>query len=180
MSTLDLLILAVLAVGLVRGFATGVIRQVASLVGMVAAFVLGVQLMKPVGGLIVGSLGVSPAIAPLLGFLLVFVVVQVGVFAAGRFVETLVGALRLTVFNRAAGGALGAFKAALALSVGFLVLGYVNMPAEATQRDSALYAPVATVLPTAWNYVSDRLPAAESLSEKFGDRVEASLPGAEE
>lgn len=173
---LDLFILVVLAAALVRGFATGVIRQVASIAGIVLAFILGVQLMRPAGGLVAGSLGVSDAVAPLAGFLLVFLAVQVAMFALVRTVETVVGALKLTVVNRAAGGLFGAFKGALALGVLFLVLGYVGIPGPNARAGSALYEPVASVLPEAWDYFSERMPQVEALSHKFGEHVRERLP----
>ena len=178
MHTLDVLILIMLAIGLMRGFATGVIRQAASIVGLLAAFVLSVQLMEPTGVLVTESLDVSPSVAPLVGFVLVFLAVQVAVFALARIVENLVGALRLTVVNRVLGGVVGAFKAALALSVLFLVIGSFGVPEEPAQEASLFYDPVSSALPAAWDYVSDRLPEVERLSEKFGDRVARHLSDA--
>jgi len=68
--TLDLLILVVLAFGLVRGFTTGVVRQIASLVGVVAAFLVAVRFMQPGGEMLTTSLGLSEGVSPLLAFVL--------------------------------------------------------------------------------------------------------------
>jgi membrane protein required for colicin V production len=179
MNTLDVLILLALAGGIVRGFSTGVIRQVASLVGLVLAFLLAVRLMKPVGHVVVGSLGVSEAVGPLLGFILVFLVVEVGVYALVRLVEALVGALKLTVLNRVMGGAAGGVKVGIALSVLFLFLGGLGLPDEHLRENSALFAPVASVLPTAWSYVEGVMPEVEQLSDKFSHQIEAQLPESE-
>ncbi|QXD16081.1 CvpA family protein [Rhodocaloribacter litoris] len=177
MNTLDLLILFILLAGAVHGFSTGLIRQVASVVSLVLAFILGVQFMTPVGDMAAESLGLSDRIAPLVGFILVFMAIQIAVFALARMVEGLVGVLKLTFLNRLGGGALGAFKAALALSVVFLVLHYVGLPGEELEQGSVLYDPVAGVLPRAWDYVSERVPQVESLSEKFGEHVRAMEAG---
>lgn len=173
MNTLDIVIVLVLAAGVARGFSTGVIRQVASFVGFILAFILSVKLMEPVGTLVVESLGLSARVAPVLGFIVVFLAIQAGLFFVVRLVETLVGALRLTAVNRLLGGLLGALKAALVLSVLFLVLGVFGVPEEQTRADSSFYAPVAAVLPQAWDFVSARLPEVQKLSERFGGREEA-------
>lgn len=174
MNLLDFLILPVLLGGFVSGYSTGLIRQVASLLGMILAFVLGVHLMEPVGAMVSGSLGLSERVAPLVGFVLVFLGIQVVVFALAKMVEALVGALKLTLVNRLLGGGLGVVKSALLLSVTFLVLQYVQLPGASLREGSWLYEPVASSLPRAWAYLSDNVPQVESLSEKFGGY----LPGA--
>lgn len=176
MNTLDLLILLGLVVGIVRGMTTGVVRQVAKLFGLVVAFFLSLQLMDAVGALATDSLGISPRIAPVVGFVLVYLVVQVAVFLLIHAVESLIGVLRIGAVNRALGGALGALKAALVLSLVFLVLGHLGVPERETQARSSFYDPIASVLPDAWSFVAERLPAVRSLSESFGQRVEAELP----
>lgn len=173
MNTLDLLILLVLAGGLVRGFTTGIARQIMGVVGLVLAFVLSVKLMEPVGHLAAASVGFSPRIAPTVGFVIVFVTIQMVLLLLIRMVEAVLGALQLTPVNRALGGALGVFKAAVLLSVLFLILGYLGVPAREARAASALYGPVSGVLPRAWDFVSDRLPDVRRLSDRFADDVAA-------
>lgn len=166
-NTLDLLILTGLAVGMVRGFWTGVIRQVAGLVGLVLAFLVALRLMAPVGAMVVESLGLSEELAPVLGFIVVFLVVQIVVFALARTIEKLIGVLKLGIINRLAGGLFGAFKAALLVSVIFLVLATFDTPSEETRQGSMLYKPVAGVLPRAWDAAAEQWPRIERLADKF-------------
>ncbi len=172
MNLLDLLILVGLTGGLIIGLRSGLIKQALSLVGMLVAFVLSLHLMTPVGEMAAGSLGISEDIAPLVGFVLVFLGVQVVVFGLTKLLEAVVGALKLSVVNRLLGGAVGAFKACLVLSVVFLVLGYVSVPSEDTREASAFYTPVSTVLPAAWGYVSDTFPQVAKVSEQFSKKIE--------
>ena len=72
MNLLDLLILVGLTGGLIIGLRSGLIKQVLSFAGMLVAFVLSLHLMTPVGEMAAGSLGISEDIAPLVGFVLVF------------------------------------------------------------------------------------------------------------
>lgn len=165
---LDWFILIVLAAGLLRGFMVGAVRQVASLVGLGVAVLLSVQWMHPVGALVVSSLGLSEAVGPIAGFVVIFLGIQLLFFGVSRLVEGLIENLSLTVLNRAAGGALGGFKAALLLSVLFLVLSGLDMPSEDTRRASVLYTPVAMALPETLEAASPYLPAADRATDYFG------------
>jgi membrane protein required for colicin V production len=156
----------------------GAVRQVASLIGLVVAFFLSVQLMHPVGALIVSSLGLSEAVGPIAGFIVLFVGVQLLFLALSRLLERVLETLSLSLANRAAGGALGGFKAALLLSVLFLVLAGMEMPSEQVRDRSVLYAPVAKALPETLDAASPYLPAAKRASETFGQTVRPRLDSA--
>ncbi len=175
MTYLDWFILIAVAAGLIRGLMVGAIRQVASILGLLLAFVVAVQLMRPIGTMTVESIGLSESTAPLVGFVIVFAGVQLLVIALARTLEAVVESLSLSFANRAAGGALGAFKAALILSVLFLVTTHVGVPDQKTQGHSVLYAPVASVLPGTWDYVAAYLPAMREASDAFGRDVRPRL-----
>ncbi len=175
LAALDWFILVVLTGGLVRGFFVGAVRQIASLVGLVFAFFLSVQLMHPVGALVVDSLGLAESVAPIAGFIVIFVGVQLVFLALSRLLEQILETLSLNLVNRAAGGALGGFKAALLLSVLFLVLSGFEMPSKDVRSRSKLYAPVASALPETLEATSPYLPAARRASEAFGHEIEPSL-----
>lgn len=178
LAALDWFILVVLAGGLIRGFMVGAVRQVATLIGLVVAFFLSVQLMHPVGALIVSSLGLSEAVGPIAGFIVIFVGVQLLFLALSRLLERVLETLSLSLINRAAGGALGGFKAALLLSVLFLVLAGLEMPSDPVRERSVLYSPVAQALPKTLEATSPYLPAAKRASETFGQTVRPTIDSA--
>lgn len=173
---LDWFILVILAGGLIRGFMVGAVRQVASLAGFLVAFLLSIQLMHPVGDLVVAGLGLSEAAAPIAGFIAIFVGIQLLFLALSRLLEQVLETLSLSLINRAAGGALGGFKAVLLLSVLFLVLSGMEMPSEETREQSVLYSPVSEALSKTLDVASPYLPAARRASETFGDRVRSEIP----
>lgn len=172
---LDWFILLMLAGGLIRGFVVGAVRQVASIAGLIVAFLLSVQLMQPVGALVTSSLGFSEAIGPIAGFIVIFVGVQLLFLALSRLLERVIETLSLSLLNRAAGGVLGGFKAALLLSVLFLVLGGMQMPGEQSREQSVLYRPVAGALPKTLEAASPYVPAAREASETFGQSAQPQI-----
>ncbi len=164
MNLFDVLVLVLLAGGFYSGWRSGAIRQVAGAVGFLLALGLAVRTMGPVGALVRASLGVSPRVAPLAGFVVVFVGVQVALFAAVRVLEGLTKATHTTVLNRLGGAALGALRTALVVSAVLVPLRFVNVPKAETRATSVLYTPVSASLPKLWNTVRGRAPA---LADRF-------------
>lgn len=175
LALLDWLILVIVAAGLVRGVMAGAVRQVASLAGLLLAFMAAVQLMRPVGALAAQSLGISDHMAPLVGFIVVFLGVQMVVVALARLFEALLDTLHLSIANRILGGAIGGVKAIVLLSVVFLVLAHVEVPGPDTRQKSKLYRPVASAVPATWDSVADYVPAVKRVSNQFGTTVRRTL-----
>lgn len=178
LQTLDIVILLALALGLVRGLMTGAVRQVISLIGILISVVLAVELMDDVGRYLGDVLGITGPLQPLAGLLTVFLILQVVFFFVIRAVEKVIHTLRLSVVNRMLGGAVGVVKAMLVLSLIFIGLAYVEIPGDESREQSALYTPVASSLPAAWDFVATQLPRVQSLSEKLGEEVRGVLEGA--
>ena len=57
LSGLDLLLLAVLGIGMVRGWFTGAVRQIVGVLGWMVGFILAASLMGPVGSTVVQGIG---------------------------------------------------------------------------------------------------------------------------
>ncbi len=180
----DISIAAGLLIGLARGLSTGAVRQIVGLAGTVLAIVLALELMHPAGNAIGGILGAGAGIVPILGFIVVFAAVQLALYVLAKIIETSLKILRLSMLNRAAGAVFGLCKAALLLSVLFLVLNFFNIPNPENREDSALYRPVAAVFPATWDFVAERFPAVRNLSDRFGEEVRERfddvLPGPED
>lgn len=167
MTLLDWFLVLLIGIGLVQGYASGFIKQAASLVGIVAGLAFAVTLMTEVGLIAARSLGISARVAPVVGFLLVFGVVQLVVFVLARTAESVLGVVRLTVLNRAAGAAVGALKAALLVSVLLVPLGHVGVPREEARAASFLYEPVARLMPAVWGVAADQIPRMNHLRAQF-------------
>lgn len=172
MTLLDGILIVLVGAGVTQGYASGLVRQVASLVGILAGVIFGLALMTDVGLIVAQSLGLSPRVAPVAGFLLVFLSVQVALFALARLAETVIGTFKLTIVNRLAGGVLGAFKAALLASTLLMPLSFVNLPPASTRSDSVLYGPVSGLMPETWNRVAEHLPRIQNVRQQFEDAAE--------
>lgn len=172
---LDILIAAGLLLGLIRGFATGAVRQITGLAGTVLSIVLAVEFMRPVGDAAGGLLGLGPQVALVVGFVLVFAAGQLVLRLLTRLIETSLKVLRLGIVNRLCGAVLGACKAALLLSVLFLALDFFRAPTQKHREASMLYGPVAAVFPASWDFVAGMFPSVQELSERFGREARGTI-----
>lgn len=175
LSGLDWLILAVLVGGLIRGYFVGAVRQIASLIGLLVAFLFAVEFMWGIGDMVVSTLGISESAAPIAGFIVVFLGVYFVFLIFSHFIERALATLSLSVVNRAAGSAVGGFKAALLLSLLFLGLARLDIPEQSTRQASALYGPIAELLPRTIEATENWFPAARRAADELGQHVRSDL-----
>lgn len=157
MNAIDLIIVLAVGVGLLRGLFTGAVRQILSIVGLVAAVLLALQFATLVGEEVTGFFDWSAEYSTPLGFVVVFILVQTVAFILAHLLEGVFKALKLSFLNRAAGGIVGGFKAVLVLSAVFFVLNFADYPEDSMRQESRLYTHVATVLPFAWDMLSNEV-----------------------
>ncbi|WP_424520603.1 CvpA family protein [Rubrivirga sp.] len=166
---------AMLAIGLWRGLRTGALRQIVSTVGWVVGFVFATALMEPIGVIVAESLGVSPRTAPVLGFIVVFGAVLAALTAATHVLRKTLEAIKLGSLDTAAGGGVGALRAAFGLSVLMLTTSFSPLPgqspfaiAEETRAGSVLYDPIEAIAPEVWGVVRAVTPGMQqALVDKF-------------
>ncbi len=175
MATLDIFILVVLAIGLLRGIKTGFLKQAASLIGTILSFVLAASFMEAGGKVFEANFGMDPGFGPILAFVAIFMVVKIAVHTIARTAEALLDTANLTGIDRLAGGVAGGLKAAIAMSLVFLMIGYAQLPSQISREASDFYAPVYRLVPDAWRYLSDRAPAFENFRQEVEDRLEMGM-----
>lgn len=175
LTVLDWVILLILLGGGIRGYMVGAVRQVGSVLGIGAALLVSVEFMDSVGALVVSSIGLSDTLAPLAGFTVLFLGVYLLFIALSRLVEQVFETLSLSIVNQVLGGAVGGVKAALLLSLLFLVLGSMELPEQETRTDSIFYQPVAELLPRTIEATENWVPAAKEAADQLGRQVRSNV-----
>lgn len=153
----------------------GAVRQVVSVIGIVAALLFSVEFMEPVGEMVVSSLGLSESLISLSGFTVLFVGVYLLFFALSRLLEQVLDSLSLSVLNQIVGGAVGGIKAGLLLSLLFLVLSGMELPEKDTRSQSAFYLPIAQLLPRTIAVAEEWMPAAKRAADQLGRRIRSEV-----
>lgn len=169
MATIDILILIIVSIGLLKGWRSGFLKQATGLLGTILALILAASFVESAGRLVASTGHISPEKAILIGFMGLFIVVKVAVNLVGAALSSLLESVNLSSLDRIVGGITGAAKAAIALSLIFVIIGYAQLPGEITRQRSLLYGPVYQIVPGAWSLFENR-------SSTFGDM----LRGAEE
>jgi len=158
LSGLDLGILALLALGAWRGMRAGAVRQAVGLVGAVVAFWVAAALMEPSGVAVADSLGLSPRVSPVVGFVAVFCGVLAALAAASHVARKTLETLRMGFVDRGLGGVFGGLRAGVALSVFLVATSGAALPGigplligEDVRQRSVLYEPTRALAPALWD-----------------------------
>ena len=144
MTLLDILLALPLLFFIFMGWKKGLVREVATLAGVLAGVWASVHLSQAVAPL----LGLEGENAVLIAFIVTFLAALVLTYLLGRCVEGLMKAVKLSLLNRLAGALLGAVKALCILAVLLNMLVMVDtkeliLKADAKEK-STLYKPVYT------------------------------------
>jgi len=142
MTLLDILLAIPLLFLIFIGWKKGLVREVATLAGVLVGIWASIHLSQKVAPL----LGLDGESALLIAFIVTFLAALVLTYLLGRCIEGLMKAVKLSVANRLAGAVLGAAEALciLAVLLNFLVMidGNEMILKPETKNKSLLYKPV--------------------------------------
>ncbi len=146
MEILDIIILVLIGLGAIQGLMKGSIKQLATLVGLIAGLLLARALFATVAEQLAPALGTSITIAQILSFILIWVAVPLGCSWVASILTKALEMVSLGWLNRLAGALLGAVKVMLLIGLSIYVLEYIDpkseMMSRKTKETSALYAPM--------------------------------------
>ena len=146
MQTIDIIIAVLLALGLVSGLRDGLVKQVASLAGLIGGLILGRAFYMPVGEWLIGQFGMSAEAAHITAFIVILIIVPLLFNLAGWLVSKLLSVICLGWINRLLGGLVGVLK--FALLVGVIITGFEffdqrnSLISEEKKEASVLYYPI--------------------------------------
>ncbi len=137
MNWLDAAWIAVAALSVLLGLLRGFVREVFSLAGWAAAFVVAVTFGADAAALLPSSLS-SPTVRHAASFIAIFVAVLLGFGFAGILLSKAFRAAGLGIADRILGGIFGLARGALILILFVLAAAFTPLPREPLWRESAL------------------------------------------
>lgn len=137
MNALDYAWLAVLALSVLLGLWRGVIREMFSLAGWVAAFAAAMTFAGGAAAALPATLA-TPTVRTVLAFAVIFLAVLLVLSIAGMLVARLFHAAGLGLPDRILGAVFGFARGALILLVVVLAAAFTPLPTEPLWRESAL------------------------------------------
>lgn len=174
MTILDIILAVPLAIFIFLGWKRGVVREAATLVGVLIGIWAAVHFSR----LIATLLGLTGDSAILIAFFIIFVGTMVLAFLLGRIAERVLKAVKMNLPNKIAGAALGMVKALCILSVllgGIVLLDRENtLITKESKEKSLLYTPVYTtgneLISSLKEFIEEHPDLTDKLSET-GDKT---------
>lgn len=117
MNWFDLVVLILIAVTLLRGFFSGLVMQAATLAGLILGAIFAGKLAEYLTPHILSVTNAPLHIMGPLSYILAFILILIILVLAGKALESLVDAVKLTILNRLAGAVFCAAKWLIILSI---------------------------------------------------------------
>ncbi|BBO74128.1 colicin V biosynthesis protein [Desulfosarcina widdelii] len=144
MNPFDILVLAILAYGVIRGIFRGLVRELASIVGVLGGF-YAAYTYYPYMTKLISPWITSTSYLNIVSYMILFIVVVVIVGILAVVIKYLLNIAYLGWVDRVSGALFGGVKAALIVSVLFIVLTAFLPKGAPFIRDAASSPTVATV-----------------------------------
>ncbi len=146
METIDMIIAGVFLLGAIQGFMKGLVRQVASLVGLVAGLFIARALFGAAGEYLAVKMGTSVGFGQVLAFFLIWMVVPIGLSIVAYMLTKTLEFIKLGFVNRWLGAGLGAIKYLLVASLFIQLVEFMDSKNEliagTVKESSAFYYPL--------------------------------------
>lgn len=166
MGLLDILILIPLAYGAYKGFKNGLVKEVATLAGLVIGIYLAYSKMGDVAPSVTKWTGIEGDIASVMAFLLVFGAVMFVVSGLVYGLDVLLKITLLSIPNRMMGLVFGVLKAGIGVSILLTLLAGLDMPSAELRAKSKLYDWVYPLAPASYDALAFVIPGAESFADQ--------------
>ncbi|WP_191858543.1 CvpA family protein [Hanstruepera ponticola] len=151
MAIIDIVLVALLGFGLIRGFFKGFFVEVASLVALIAGIYGAIHFSYYVADLLIEHVDWSEKTINITAFAITFIIIVLVIALAGKALTKLADFAALGFLNKLLGGVFGLLKIGLILSILLIIFDKMNntitfVDEEHTQ-DSVLYEPVKSLAP---------------------------------
>lgn len=145
----DLLVIILVIATLIRGFASGLIMQIASLAGIVVGAMFAGKVSEIVAPKFIEWFEGSPHIIGALSYVASFLLIVIGLFLLGKMVQSFVKAVKLNFLNRVAGAAFCCAKWLVVFSILINVIAEMDqgkhMIKDNVRTQSYTYAAVTSI-----------------------------------
>jgi membrane protein required for colicin V production len=151
MSIIDIVLGALLLFGLIRGAMKGLFVEIASLLALVLGIYGAIHFSYFAAGFLESKVDWSEKTINIVAFAITFVIIVLAISLAGKALTKLADFAALGMLNKLLGGAFGALKIGLILSILLIVFNKLNKTLPFLDKEdleeSVLYKPVKSLAP---------------------------------
>lgn len=146
MTTLDLTITSIILIGAILGFTKGFIKQLASIIGLIAGLLVARAFFASVGEKLAIELGTSVSFGQVAAFILIWLIIPCVLSFFASMLSKVAETVHIGFINRWLGAGLGIIKYALLSSMIIYFIEYIdskdNLIPSTTKKQSLLYYPI--------------------------------------
>ncbi|RIA10971.1 membrane protein required for colicin V production [Flavobacteriaceae bacterium MAR_2010_72] len=165
MTILDIILLALLLFGLIRGFIKGFFVEVASLLALVAGVYGAIHFSNFAADFLMAKVDWNEKTVNITAFAITFIVIVMVIALAGKALTKLADFAALGLINKVLGAVFGTLKIAVILSVVLIIFDSMNKTLpftdEETIEESMLYEPVKALVPTIFPIILEKKEVLE-------------------
>lgn len=174
MSTADIIILIILAVGAYSGFKKGLILEIISILAFILAIIGGFKLLHIGMEYLARAYDGFGSLLPFVAFVLLFVLILVVVNLVGKILKKIIDWTPLGVLDNFAGALIGIAKWALGISIFLWVMSslQINFPEFAT-RNSVIMPYVSNFASQVGVFISSIFPSFNSFLRTLEELFES-------
>ena len=169
MSVLDIILLALLLLGLIGGFRKGFFVEVASLVALIAGVYGAIHFSNFAGDFLIDKVDWNEKTVNIIAFAITFIVIVLVIALAGKALTKLADFAALGILNKLLGALFGLLKMAVILSVILIIFDSFNTTLpfadEEDLEDSTFYEPIRSLVPTIFPIILEK----KSIEEEEGE-----------
>jgi membrane protein required for colicin V production len=151
MNTFDIIIAAILLFGFIRGLMKGFFVELASLVSLIAGVYGAIHFSYFVGNFLQDKVEWEERYISIIAFAITFIAIVIVISLLGKLFTKVADFASLGILNKLLGGAFGALKLGLIVSVLLIVFDKLNSTIPFVNKenteDSILYEPVKNLAP---------------------------------
>ena len=151
MNTFDIIIAAILLFGFIRGLMKGFFVELASLVSLIAGVYGAIHFSYFVGNFLQDKVEWEERYISIIAFAITFVAIVIVISLLGKLFTKVADFASLGILNKLLGGAFGALKLGLIVSVLLIVFDKLNSTIPFVNKenteDSILYEPIKNLAP---------------------------------
>ena len=151
MSIIDIILGALILFGLIRGATKGLFVEIASLLALVLGIYGAIHFSYFAAGFLESKVDWNEKTINIVAFAITFVIIVLAISLAGKALTKLADFAALGLLNKLLGGAFGALKIGLILSILLIVFNKLNKTLPFMDKEdleeSVLYEPVKSLAP---------------------------------
>jgi membrane protein required for colicin V production len=137
----DFVVVAIVVLSALFGYARGFVRVIVSLLALVFAAILAIQLAVPIGAML-PDFGETPAMRYIAAFALIAIVVLIVGALLGSLLFRLVRAIGLGFLDRLLGGVVGVARGVVLVVIGVVIAGATTLPRQLWWQNAMLAPPL--------------------------------------